>query len=144
MRFNLLRREANRTRALAAAAALAAVPAGCVGESPRRGGTPFEDLTLQNIVRWPTGKEYVQATGRGRPPEGEKDVETRRKAAREAAAVEAQRGLIDQLVKVMPRGKVHDVLRQAEAGAIEYGYDDACTLTLRIPREAVVGEKPIE
>ena len=132
-------------RLIGTAAALAvAAAAGCVGDNPRRGGTPFEDLTLQNLVRWPDGKEYLQATGRGRPPEGEKDVDARRKGAREAAAAEAQKKLIDQLTTLVSRQKIYDALRRAEVGTMEYGYDDACTLILRIPKEAVVGEKPIE
>jgi len=103
----------------------------------------MEDLTLQNLIRWPSATEYLQASGKGMSTQGGGDQELRRKVAREAAAVEAQRGLITQLQAMVPRERIRDLLRQAEVADIEYGYDDACTLTLRIAKEAVTGVKPL-
>lgn len=105
---------------------------------------PFEDVTLQNLIRWPSHVEYIQATAVGRPSEAEKDVELRRKTSREEASFKAQQQLIAQLQKIVPRDQIVMHLRKAEIGSIEYSYDDGCTLTLRIPKEAVVGKPPIE
>lgn len=105
---------------------------------------PFEDVTLQNIIRWPSHIEYIEATAVGRPPEDEKDVERRRRASRDAASFKAQESLIAQLKKLVPREQIPMHLRKAQVGSIEYSYDDGCTLTLRIPKEEVVGKPPIE
>lgn len=122
----------------------------CGGQSTRHVGgrpmetVPFEDVTLQNIIRWPSHIEYIEATAVGRPPEAEKDVELRRKASREQASFKAQEQLIIQLKKMVPREQIQMHLRKAKVGHIEYGYDDTCTLTLQIPKEEVVGKPPIE
>lgn len=124
--------------------ALASLASGCLAQGPRRPGLPFEDLTLQNVLRWPDGREWIEAEGRGRPPEGEKDQEVRKKAAREAAVMAAQERLVAELLKVVPRSRVQDLLRRAEVAELRYGYDDACVLRLRVPKEAVTGARPIE
>lgn len=98
-------------------------------------GIPFEDLTIQNLARWPDGREFIVVQGQGYPAEGEKDQEARRKAAREGAAVAAQEKLIVELKRLASREKIRLLLRQAEVAKIEYAYDDICTLTLRLPKE---------
>ena len=131
------------TAVLLAAAALA----GCVAANPKaKSATPFEELTIQNIVRWPDGREYLESTGIGHPTYGEKDVEKRRAKAREDAAMEAQEKLISMLGTMsVPRGKVRELLKRAEVGRMDYGYDDTCTLVLRIPKELITGtvEEPL-
>lgn len=120
---------------------------GCVEQAVQntsKKGVPFEELTLQNLIRWPSGIEYIEGTGTGRPPEGEKNRERRREAAREEAVLQAQQRLIEQLARWAARDRIHGLLRRAEASRIEYGYDDACTATLRIPKEAILGKPPIE
>ncbi|MBI4425719.1 MAG: hypothetical protein HY554_18460 [Elusimicrobia bacterium] len=96
---------------------------------------PFENLTIDNLARFPDGREFIVVTGQGYPPEGEKDPEARRKGALNGATVAAQEKLIVELKKVVAKGKIRDLLRQAEVGKVDYAYDDICTLTLKLPKE---------
>ena len=123
-------------------AVLAVVVAGACTEPPRGGdkGTPFEELTLQNIVRWPDGREYVTVVGRGYPEEGQKEQQARRNAARDGAVVAAQEKMIGELKRLAPKEKIRDLLRQAEVAKVDYSYDDICTMTLRLPKE-LLGER---
>lgn len=130
---------------------LLTLASGCTGQTRSQavGGpppkqVPFEELTLQNILRWPSTTEYLEATGHGRPPEDATDAALRRRSARDEAAVEAQKKLIAQLQELVPKDRIHSLLRGAEVSKLEFAYDDACTVTLRIPKEAVVGKPPIE
>lgn len=105
---------------------------------PRSGkGTPFEELTIDNLMRWPDGRDYVTVVGRGYPEEGQKDQQSRRAVARDGAIVAAQEKLIVELKKLAPKDKIRDLLRQAELAKTEYAYDDICTVTLRLPKEAL-------
>lgn len=120
---------------------------GCVAPEPTstyKKGTPFDELTLQNLIRWPSGKEYLEGTGSAWAPDEVKDTTERRKRSREEAATQAQKQLIGQLSQLVPKSRIPELLRRAEVSQIQYTYDDACALTLRIPKEAVVGQKPVE
>ncbi|MBI5200421.1 MAG: hypothetical protein HY925_02445 [Elusimicrobia bacterium] len=111
-------------------------------EPPRGGnkGTPFEELTLQSLVRWPDGREYVTVIGRGYPEEGQTNVDARRRASRDGAAMAAQEKMIAELKKLAPKERIRDLLRQVEIAKTDYTYDDICSLTLRLPKE-LLGEK---
>ncbi len=115
--------------------------AGCLQptQTPKVHQIPVEELTLQNLIRFPDGREYLVGVGRGAPEYGETRPEQRRLVAREGAAIEAQEKLIVQLRKLVPPERIRPLLRQAEIAKMEFGYDDACTLTLRIPKEAIRG-----
>lgn len=118
-----------------------AVVVGC-SEPPRGGnkGTPFEELTLQNLVKWPDGREYITVVGRGYPEDGQKDQEARRRSARDGAAMAAQEKMIGELKKLAPKNKIRELLRQVEVAKTDYTYDDICSLTLRLPKE-LLGER---
>jgi hypothetical protein len=114
-------------------------------EPPRGGnkGTPFEELTLQNLVRWPDGREYITVVGRGYPEEGQTEQQARRNSARDGAAVAAQEKLIGELKRLVSKDKVRELLRQAEVAKVDYAYDDICTLTLRLPKEMLGDRKQV-
>ena len=123
---------------LAALTALA-----CAAPRPGNEAVPFEDLTLQNLVRWPDGREFIVSSGVGYPEENQTDVEERRRTAREGAATAAQQRLIVELKKLAPAPKVRELLRQVEVTKVDYAYDDICTVTLRLPKELLaVKESP--
>lgn len=125
-----------RLFALAAIAFLAA----CT-PPPRTGkAIPFEELTIDNLVKWPDGRDYITVLGRGYPEEGQKDQNSRRTVARDGALTAAQEKLIAELKKVAPKNRIRDLIRQSEVAKVEYAYDDICTVTLRLPKEAL-GEK---
>lgn len=108
---------------------------------PRTGkAIPFEELTLDNLVKWPDGRDYITVLGRGYPEEGQKDQNSRRTVARDGALTAAQEKLIAELKRVAPRERIRDLIRQSEVAKVEYAYDDICTVTLRLPKEAL-GEK---
>ena len=111
-------------------------------EPPRGGnkGTPFEELTLQSLVKWPDGRDYITVIGRGYPEEGQKDTEPRRRSARDGAALAGQEKMIGELKKLAPKEKIRDLLRQVEIAKTDYTYDDICSLTLRLPKE-LLGER---
>ena len=96
---------------------------------------PFEQLTLDNIVRWPDGRDYITVVGRGYPEEGQKAQEGRRRTARDGAVVAAQQKLIDQLKGLTTKDKIRDLLHSAEVAKIDYAYDDICTVTMRLPKD---------
>ena len=122
---------------LAALAALAA----CTPPPKGDKAVPFDELTLNNLVRWPDGRDYITVVARGYPEEGQKAPETRRKSAREGAVVAAQQKLIDELKRLAPKERIRDLLHAAQVAKIDYAYDDICTLTLRLDKE-LVDEKP--
>lgn len=122
-------------------AAIACALAACT--APPSGGkkaTPFEELTLQSLVRWPDGREYVTVVGRGYPEEGQNEQQLRRNSARDGAVMAAQEKMIGELKRLAPKEKIRDLLRQSEVAKVEYAYDDICTLTLRLPKE-LLGER---
>ncbi|MBI3547759.1 MAG: hypothetical protein HY078_01780 [Elusimicrobia bacterium] len=120
-----------------------AVCCGCAPAYSNK-GEKFENLTINRLLNWPAGADYIEGVGAGRPADGEKDAQKRRLTARNQAILAAQRQLISQLEKIVARDKIKDLLRRAEVAKMDYGYDDACSVALRIPKETVEGKRPIE
>lgn len=114
-------------------------------EPPRGGqkGTPFEELTLNNLVKWPDGREYVTVVGRGYPEEGQTDQNARRNSARDGAALAAQEKMIGELKLLAPKDRIRDLLRQVEVAKTEYTYDDICSMTLRLPKELLEEKRQV-
>ncbi|MBI4385859.1 MAG: hypothetical protein HY551_00600, partial [Elusimicrobia bacterium] len=112
----------NSAAALLAGFSLVFWTVGCAGSGPlgpNSRGVPFEDLTLENIFsRWPSGQQYLEGTGTGRPAPGQRETEARRRAARDEAAIEAQRQLIVQLESLVGRDRIRDLLRKAEVSRL--------------------------
>ncbi|MBI4349446.1 MAG: hypothetical protein HY553_21605 [Elusimicrobia bacterium] len=114
-------------------------------EPPRGGqkGTPFEELTLNNLVKWPDGREYVTVVGRGYPEDGQTDQAARRNSARDGAALAAQEKMIGELKRLAPKDKIRELLRQVEVAKTDYTYDDICSMTLRLPKELLEERKQV-
>ena len=126
-------------------ALIAVVLFAACSEPPRGGnkGTPFEELTLQSLVKWPDGRDYITVTGRGYPEEGQTESEARRRSARDGAAMAAQEKMIGELKKLTPKGRIRDLLKQAEVAKTEFTYDDICSLTLRLPKDLLEEKKQV-
>ena len=121
--------------------AIAVELAACTPPPKGDSAVPFDQVTLQNIVRWPDGREYFTVVGRGYPDEGQKALEARRKTARDGALVSAQQKLIDLLKGRAPNSKIQDLLHSAEVAKIDYAYDDICTVTMRLPKDLLAEKK---
>lgn len=120
---------------------LAALSTACTAP-PRTGkATPFEELTIDNLAKWPDGRDYITVIGRGYPEEGQKDQAARRAVARDGAITAAQEKMIAELKPLAPKERIRDLLRQSELAKTEYAYDDICTVTLRLPKEALSEKK---
>ena len=123
------------------AAAAIALAVACTPPPKGDNAIPFDQVTLQNIVRWPDGREYFTVVGRGYPEEGQKAQEARRKAARDGALVSAQQKLIDMLKGKASNSKIQDLLHSAEVAKIDYAYDDICTVTMRLSKDLLAEKK---